>query len=62
MDQPVLLPIKLAIATTPSAHADDGTYLVTYNGHGDAISQAEIDATPGVLTTANRLTYGTTAL
>jgi len=42
-----------------AAHADDCTYLVTYNGHGDAIALAEIHPTTGVLTTANRVTYST---
>lgn len=52
--------IKMTVVTTGGGStADDGTYLVTYNGHGDAISLAEIDATTGVLTTANRVTYST---
>jgi len=52
--------IKLAIVTTGGGStADDGTYLVTYNGHGDAIALAEIDPSTGVLTTANRVTYST---
>jgi len=37
----------------------DETYLVTYNGHGDAIALAEIDPGTGVLITANRVTYST---
>jgi len=54
--------IKLTIVTSGGGStADDGTYLVTYNGHGDAISLAEIETIngTGVLTTANRVTYST---
>jgi RHS repeat-associated protein len=52
--------LKMTVVTTGGGStADDGTYLVTYNGHGDAISLAEIDPTTGVLTTANRVTYST---
>jgi RHS repeat-associated protein len=50
--------VKLAIATTPTPGADDGTYLVTWNGHGDALALSEIN-TDGTLTRANRFAYTT---
>ncbi len=50
--------VKVTLTTTPSAYADE-TYLVTYNGHGDAIGLAEIHPTTGVLTPANWVTYST---
>ena len=51
---------KMTVVTTGGGStADDGTYLVTYNGHGDAIGLAEIDATDGHLTPAARITYST---
>jgi RHS repeat-associated protein len=50
--------IKVAVATTPTAGADDGTYLVTWNGHGDALGLAEINA-DGTLTAAATITYST---
>lgn len=51
--------VTMTLATSPSAGADDGTYLVAWNGHGDAIGLAEIDAASGVLTPAARVTYST---
>ena len=50
--------VKLTIATTPTPGADDGTYLVTWNGHGDALAISEINA-DGTLTRANRFAYST---
>jgi len=50
--------IKVAISGDPvSLH--NGTYLVTWNGHGDAVALSKIDATTGALTAANRYTYTT---
>ena len=51
--------VKMAIATTPTAGPDDGTYLVTWNGHGDALAVSEIDLGTGVLTPAARMNYST---
>jgi RHS repeat-associated protein len=44
---------------------NDGDYLVTWNGHGDAVELARIDPGTGLLSPANRFTYsawGTPAL
>ena len=51
--------VKMILATTGGSTADDGTYLVTHNGHGDTIGLAEIHPTTGVLTPAARVTFGT---
>jgi len=51
--------IKMTIATTPTAGADDGIYLVNWNGHGDALALSEINATDGTLTPAARIVYST---
>ncbi len=51
--------MKVTIATTPVAGADDGTYLVTWNGHGDALALSEIDPGTGLLAPAARYTYST---
>ncbi len=51
---------KMTVVTTGGGSTtDDGIYLVTYNGHGDAIGLAEIDATDGHLIPAARITYST---
>gem|GEM_PF-2428923 len=50
--------IKVAISGDPvSLH--NGTYLVTWNGHGDAVALSKIDTGTGALTAANRYTYTT---
>lgn len=36
---------------------NDGDYLVTWNGHGDAVELARIDPGTGLLSPANRFTY-----
>ena len=52
--------LKMTIVTTGGGStADDGTYLVSWNGHGDALALSEIDASTGALTSANRYTYST---
>jgi RHS repeat-associated protein len=51
--------VKMTLATTGGSTADDGTYLVTGNGHGDTIGLAEIHPTSGVLTAAARVSYST---
>ncbi len=51
---------KMTVVTTGGGSTtDDGTYLIAYNGHGDAIGLAEIDATDGHLTPAARIIYST---
>ncbi len=42
----------------PAGQPDAGTYLVTWNGHGDAMALWKIEST-GALTLANSFTYGT---
>ncbi len=42
----------------PAGQPDAGTYLVTWNGHGDAMALWRIENT-GALTLANSFTYGT---
>jgi RHS repeat-associated protein len=50
--------VKVEISGDPvSLH--NGTYLVTWNGHGDAVALSKIDAGTGALTAANRYTYST---
>jgi RHS repeat-associated protein len=49
----------MTVATTGGSTADDGTYLVTWNGHGDALALSEIDPLNGTLTRANRFSYST---
>lgn len=51
--------IKMTRTTTGGSTADDGTYLATWNGHGDLLGLARIDPTTGVLTPAARVTYST---
>ncbi len=49
--------VKMTIAGDPvSLH--NGDYLVTWNGHGDALALSEING-DGTLTAANRFTYTT---
>jgi RHS repeat-associated protein len=50
--------VKVAIATSGGSTADDGNYLVTWNGHGDALGLYEISGT-GTLIPAMRYTYTT---
>jgi RHS repeat-associated protein len=50
--------VKMALATTGGS-TDDGTYLVAWNGHGDAVELSRIDPGTGLLTPANRFTYTT---
>jgi RHS repeat-associated protein len=38
---------------------NDGDYLVTWNGHGDAVELSRIDPDTGLLAPANRFSYGT---
>jgi RHS repeat-associated protein len=45
--------------TIPTGEVDAGTYLVTWNGHGDALALWQIDAATGALTLANSYTYTT---
>ena len=45
--------------TIPAGETDAGTYLVTWNGHGDALALYRIDAATGALTLANSYTYTT---
>ena len=49
--------IKVAISGDPVT-LHNGTYLVTWNGHGDAIALSKVD-TSGALTVANRYRYST---
>jgi RHS repeat-associated protein len=50
--------VKVTISGDPvSLH--NGTYLVTWNGHGDAQALAKVDPGTGTLTPANRYTYTT---
>jgi len=51
--------VKMTLTTTGGSTADDGTYLVTWNGHGDALALLEIDPATGALTRANRYSYST---
>lgn len=51
--------VKMTLVTTPVAGPDDGTYLVVWSGHGDALELAEIDPVSGGLTPANRFAYST---
>lgn len=44
---------------TGDAAANNGTYLVTWNGHGDALALWKIDLGTGSLTLANSYTYST---
>ena len=44
--------------TIPTGEPGAGTYLVTWNGHGDALGLWRID-TGGVLTLGNSFTYDT---
>lgn len=37
----------------------NGTYLVTWNGHGDALALERLDPVTGTLTVANRFSYST---
>jgi RHS repeat-associated protein len=48
--------VKMTIA---AGEPDAGTYLVTWNGHGDALGLWRIDLATGGLTLANSFTYGT---
>jgi RHS repeat-associated protein len=48
--------VKLVI---PAGQANAGTYLVTWNGHGDALALHKIDPVNGTLTLANTYTYST---
>jgi RHS repeat-associated protein len=45
--------------TIPAGEPNPGTYLVTWNGHGDALGLWQIDLSTGALTLANSYTYGT---
>jgi len=49
--------IKVAVAGDPIA-LHNGEYLVTWNGHGDALALSKING-DGTLTAANRFTYST---
>ncbi len=49
---------KMVYASVPADATNDGTYLVTYNGHGDAVLLSKVD-TDGTLLAANRFTYTT---
>jgi RHS repeat-associated protein len=50
--------VTITRTTTGGPTTHDGTYLVTYNGHGDALTLERIEA-DGTLTVANRFAYGT---
>jgi RHS repeat-associated protein len=50
--------VKVTISTTGGSTTHDGTYLVTYNGHGDALTLEKIESN-GSLTVANRFAYST---
>ncbi len=45
--------------TIPAGETGAGTYLVTWNGHGDALALWQINASTGALTLANSYTYTT---
>ncbi len=45
--------------TIPAGEPNPGTYLVTWNGHGDALGLWKIDSGTGALTLANSFTYST---
>jgi RHS repeat-associated protein len=45
--------------TIPAGESSAGTYLVTWNGHGDALALWQIDGSTGALTLANSYTYTT---
>jgi hypothetical protein len=45
------------VVITGDAAANNGTYLVTWNGHGDALALWKIDLSTGALTLANSYTY-----
>jgi RHS repeat-associated protein len=45
------------VTITGDAGANNGTYLVTWNGHGDALALWQIDLSTGGLTLANSFTY-----
>jgi RHS repeat-associated protein len=49
--------VKVAISGDPTS-LHNGTYLVTHNGHGDALALEKIESS-GALTPANRYTYNT---
>ncbi len=51
--------VKMTRATTGGSTADDGTYLVVWNGHGDAVELLRIDPDTGALAPANRFSYDT---
>ena len=48
--------IKITISGDPTT-LHNGEYLVTWNGHGDALALSKIDPSTGVLTAANRYAY-----
>lgn len=45
--------------TIPGSESNPGDYLITWNGHGDALGLWAINANDGVLTLANSFTYTT---
>jgi RHS repeat-associated protein len=45
--------------TIPTGEPGAGSYLVTWNGHGDVLALSEIDPVNGTLTRANRFSYST---
>jgi RHS repeat-associated protein len=51
--------VKLVVAGDTSDPDNDGTYLVTWNGHGDALALWKIDLSSGALTLANTYAYST---
>lgn len=50
--------VRMAVAGDPVA-LHNGTYLVTWNGHGDALALERLDPVTGTLTVANRFSYST---
>jgi RHS repeat-associated protein len=51
--------VKVAIAGDTSDPDNNGTFLVTWNGHGDALALWKIDLSTGSLTLANSYAYST---
>jgi RHS repeat-associated protein len=50
--------VRMTITGDPVA-LHNGTYLVTWNGHGDALALERLDPGTGTLTVANRFSYST---
>ncbi len=50
--------VRMAVTGDPVT-LHNGTYLVTWNGHGDALALERLDPVTGTLTVANRFSYTT---